>query len=73
MTSASRTEPPGCTTAVAPAAGDRVEPVAKREERVGRRRPTRAGDRRAFMTRRLDGIDAAHLPGADRQRRVAAP
>ena len=57
ITSASRTDPPGCTTAVAPAGRDGIESVAEREERVGRRdRSAAATDARrdaAFTTATL--------------------
>ena len=51
ITSASRTDPPGCTTAVAPASATRVEAVAEREERVGGRDRCPASDPgAAFIT-----------------------
>ena len=73
ITSASRTDPPGCTTAVAPAAA-----TASRPSRNGKNASDAATDpvervrpeRRRLHPRDLHRVDAAHLPGADRQRPI---
>ena len=71
MTSASRTDPPGCTTAVAPASA-----TASRPSRNGKNASdaaTEPCERRPAARlhhRDLHGVDAAHLPGADRQRAI---
>ena len=62
MTSSSRTEPPGSTTARTPGVEQHLQPVGEREERVRRRhragRPVaRPGDREP---RRVDPVDLAH-------------
>ena len=75
ITSASRTEPPGCTTAVAPAAA-----TASRPSRNGKNASDAATDPRSdpaaarcgLHHRHLHRVDAAHLPGADRERPVRA-
>ena len=72
ITSASRIEPPGWITAVMPWLGGHVDAVAEREEGVrGHHRAAHLELRRP----RLDGgdaagIDAAHLAGADADRRA---
>ena len=71
ITSASRTDPPGCTTAVAPASATR-----RGRRGTGRTRPrpppTRERFRRCLHHRDFDRIDAAHLARADRQRPIGA-
>ena len=76
ITSASRIEPPGCTTAVAPAAA-----TASRPSRNGKNASDAATDpcsricgaRRAGLhDGHLHRIDAAHLARADRQRAIRA-
>ena len=70
ITSASRTDPPGCTTAVAPAAA-----TASRPSRNGKNASEAAtdpcSDPRRLHHRHLHRVHAAHLARADRQRRSA--
>ena len=77
ITSASRIEPPGWITAVAPASAAAMQPVGEGEEGVGGH--DRALGAAAALARSLRGvlalsggdargIDAAHLPGADADR-----
>ena len=70
MTSASRTDPPGCTTAVAPAFATRVEPVPEREERVGRRDGSGERAGAGLHDRHVHCVDAAHLARAHRNRAI---
>ena len=64
VTSSSRTEPPGCTIAVDPGRGQRLEPVGEREERVGGR--DRAADPvAAALDGQPGGVDPVDLTHAD--------
>ena len=72
MTSASRTEPPGCTIARTPGLGRLIDAVAEGEVRV---RSEHGAGRRVAGERRLvrgeEGrVHARHLPGADPDRRA---
>ena len=69
MTSASFTDPPGCTTAVAPAAASASRP--SRNGKNASEATTLPGDAAAGLHHRdLHRVDAAHLAGADRERPI---
>ncbi len=68
MTSASRTEPPGWTNAVTPAARHTSTRVGEREERIrgaGRRRRALASGTARLLDRLPRGVDAARLARAE--------
>ncbi len=64
MTSASRTEPPGWMTAVAPASATTSRPSGKGKK--ASEAATDAGERKGGLHgAEAGGVDAAHLAGAD--------
>ena len=71
MTSASRTDPPGCTTAVAPAAATASSP-SRNGKNASDAATVPASEPAGLHHRDVHRVDAAHLPGADRQRAVRA-
>ena len=72
ITSASLTDPPGCTTAVAPASATASRPSRNGKNASDATTLPFERSRRRLHHRDLDRVDAAHLPGADRQRPVRA-
>ena len=72
ITSWSRFEPPGWTIDVRAGVERDARPVGEREERIGGERRSRARswpNAAAFSTRDAHRVDAAHLSGADADRR----
>ena len=73
ITSSSRTDPPGLNDGGRPCRRHGVQTIAEREERVRRRDRSaqQLGARaRRFHAGQMDGIHAAHLSGANRQRPI---